>query len=129
MAKKQGILKNIEIPIYKAVINVAVDKTCADAIGLGELMEEYFGHFKAESENWFGAYLNNPEANLYCIVLAKDVTINTISHECFHAVMHIMKEKGIVYSAKSEECFAYVLGWLVEKVLDVFLEYKNQKKK
>lgn len=128
MAKKEGILKNIEIPLYKALINVAVDTTCADAIELGELMNEYFGHFKEESKNWFGAYLNNPEANLYCIVLSKDVTINTISHECFHAVMHILREKGIVYSAKSEECFAYVLGWLVDQVMQVFLEYQNQSK-
>lgn len=44
--------------------------------------------------------------------------INTITHECTHAVLKMLAFKGVQYSCDSEEIYAYYLSWLVESVVD-----------
>lgn len=39
-----------------------------------------------------------------------------VAHECFHAVVSSLRERGMSLSAKSEEAYAYYLDWLVDKV-------------
>ena len=123
--KKVEILRNIEIPVFSLILNLAIGKTCGDAIEVGETMKEAIGHLVEESKSWFGAYLHSEEMDICAIVLSEDAGVNTIAHECFHATMHMLRLKGAKYSHKSEECFAYFLGYLVEKVHNVMDEYKE----
>lgn len=119
-----GVLQNIEIPIYRIVINVMVHKNCAKAVKLSKRLTKEF--YKAYSwDNMYGAYVYSEKQNIHAIVLAQDAEIETIAHECFHAVMSVLQCKGIRYSQKSEECFAYVLGYLVSKVVEVKEQYDN----
>lgn len=39
-----------------------------------------------------------------------------VAHECFHATSYILRRSGLVLSDKSEEAFAYYLGWLVKMI-------------
>lgn len=39
-----------------------------------------------------------------------------VAHECFHVTSFILREAGLVLSNKSEEAFAYYLGWLVKMI-------------
>ena len=43
-----------------------------------------------------------------------------VSHEIFHAAHAIMKNVGVNLSDDSEEAYAYLIGYLTRKVLDVF---------
>jgi hypothetical protein len=117
-----GVLQNIEIPIYRIVINVMVHKNCAKAVKLSKrLTKEFYKQYDWKAMH--GAYVYSEQNNIHSIVLAGDAGIETIAHECFHAVMSVLQLKGIGYSQKSEECFAYVLGYLVKKVVEVKQEY------
>lgn len=44
----------------------------------------------------------------------------TLSHEIFHTVCFIMKGIGAEFSDDSEEPYAYLVGYLTEKILKAF---------
>ena len=121
---KKGILRNVEIPIYRIVINVVIDKTCKKAIKLSKRLESNFLKY-GQWRRTYGAYCHSVEENIHAIVLAGDANIETISHECFHAVMTVLQLNGVRYSQKSEEAFAYVLGYLTEQVYNIKKEYES----
>lgn len=47
--------------------------------------------------------------------MCKDVSI--IAHEAFHAVEFIMERVGILHSPETSEAFAYLLGYIVKKIM------------
>ena len=48
------------------------------------------------------------------------VEFGTLSHEVFHTVCFIMKGIGAEFSDDSEEPYAYLVGYLTEKILKAF---------
>ena len=48
----------------------------------------------------------------------------TLTHEVLHLVFYICREKGIGLSEESEEVFAYMQGWWMDKILKL----KSKKK-
>lgn len=44
-------------------------------------------------------------------------TRKPVPHECFHAVHWIMTERGIRLSDDSEEAYAYLLDYLINKII------------
>lgn len=46
--------------------------------------------------------------------------IGFLAHEVFHAVAEIMRTIGITFSEDSEEIYAYTVGYLMHKILEVF---------
>ena len=48
------------------------------------------------------------------------VEFGTLSHEVFHTVCFIMKGIGAEFSDDSEEPYAYLVGYLTEKILKTF---------
>ena len=127
MSNKQGVLKNIEIPIYNIIINVIVDKDCNVGIKSTTRLKKEF--YKRSKKHFFkgalGMYVYSEKNNIHSIILSKDAGAGVIAHECFHAIMTILQLKGIKYSQKSEECFAYILGYLVEEVTKVKKYYND----
>jgi hypothetical protein len=49
--------------------------------------------------------------------------LGTLAHECFHAATAELRHKGMKLSEKSEEAFAYLLGWFVRNCVEIL----NQK--
>lgn len=41
---------------------------------------------------------------------------NTVAHEVFHAVHAILREKGLKLTNASEEAYAYLTGYITEKL-------------
>ena len=48
------------------------------------------------------------------------VEFGTLSHEIFHTVCFVMKGIGAEFSDDSEEPYAYLVGYLTEKILKAF---------
>lgn len=65
------------------------------------------------------------DMNGYVMVLMKSVPdtsllFGKLVHELFHAVSYTMEEVGIVHSSDTEEAYAYMIGYLAEKVITSF---------
>ncbi len=55
----------------------------------------------------------------YCLLICVfDHSPNTISHECGHAALSVMERIGEFDVISSQEPFCYLLGYLVDKVID-----------
>ena len=44
-------------------------------------------------------------------------TIPYLAHECFHAVLHITEDVGIITTSANDEAAAYIMTWLMEYCL------------
>lgn len=52
-----------------------------------------------------------------------------VAHEAFHATHFLMDKIGIRLSHKSDEAFAYMIGYIVYKIHEMFDELSKPKKK
>lgn len=52
----------------------------------------------------------------YTVYFKKEhINDGVITHEFFHAVCRMLNDKGILFSEQTEEVYAYVLGFMVNK--------------
>lgn len=122
--KQNGVLENLTIEMFRTVINVMIHDTCKDAVKISHRMRKV-----AKKHNWdnmLGCFFYDEEENIFAIILSKNADIDTVAHECFHAVMRVIQVKGVVYCEESEEVFAYVLGWLTKEVWKINKAYNKK---
>ena len=119
--KNKEVISDIYFPMFgghSVTIVVSLDmatsndkrsKILGHATGLGS----YSGLFSTDgSHNSF-------------IFLMPTADADIIAHECFHAICHIKRQIGTKLSDKSEESFAYPLGYLVGLTTDVVKQSKK----
>lgn len=123
-----GLIDNIDIPLYNCVINVAINKNCAKALKFSPILKDAFYKKKDKQEmlDWHGAYLYSHKKDIHVIVLRSDCSAGVVAHECFHAAMNILQMQGVKYCQKSEEAFAYFIGWLTDEVMKFRNSIKNE---
>lgn len=110
---------NLEVPIYKTILNVIISDSvfkCFKYLGAEKEFEE---DFLKEAHAMFAG---TDKGHWVLAFDKKHISQGTIAHECFHAACAIMKAKGIKYSDKSEESFAYLLDFLVAEINRIFKE-------
>jgi len=59
--------------------------------------------------NWGGLYQKN-------IMLLRDASIRSITHEAYHATNDILKTVGVKYSTETEEVYAYLISDMVAEI-------------
>lgn len=118
----------LEIELWKYRINVVFGSSPYEALEHYDLLDKYCAMFETREKGEQDA--RGADA-LWCIVdgyhlmiFKEDAPVNQIAHECFHAVCHMMREKGVPFSEDTEEVFAYALDYLIKRVLKL-----QQKKK
>ncbi len=84
-------------------------KTAKESGDLLELSDRGAGMIMWNSADWKTVHLYISWENRY--------NAGVISHECFHIVHHIMKNIGARLTDDSEECYAYLLSLISDKVL------------
>lgn len=53
------------------------------------------------------------------MVFKKGVSAGVIAHECLHAAGGILSDKGYRYEPDNDEPMAYLLGYMVDKVVKI----------
>lgn len=53
--------------------------------------------------------------------LDNPATVITVVHEAQHVAFRVLKSRGVIYSAKSEEAFTYYASWLAYELMKGFL--------
>lgn len=110
----------ISLPIYLTHILISIDQSEEE---LKEFLEELgiqpkkdYGKGSVAITTSFGSWkhlirINTKELDSYFLTLE-----SVIAHEAFHATTFVMKACGIVFSNKSDEAFAYLLGYIVGEI-------------
>lgn len=111
------IRKQLKIPNYNCTIHIMVtDEIVKEA-------NKLFKKYKAP-HRWKdaveGTLITDDLQDYYLLLNTEYLTYNTITHENFHAAMHITKDRGIF----EEESQAWLNGYINENVFK-FLEKKK----
>lgn len=53
---------------------------------------------------------------------------DTLAHECFHAASFVLDSRGVKLSAESNEAYAYFLGSLVSRSLELINKTRGKKR-
>jgi hypothetical protein len=103
-------VKKFRIPIYDRELKIIV---CDDIkIGL-----DYISYEDLEGEeDWFEATVIEDSRGIINVIIKPDATINTICHESLHVVTAILGNAGLELCEKSEEAYAYLLGFIAERI-------------
>ncbi|MEI6871478.1 MAG: hypothetical protein WCL08_04280 [Verrucomicrobiota bacterium] len=80
----------------------------------------------AEDSN--GRCLSGESATIIWIQKWEEETYDmaTLSHECIHAAVMILRDRGIDPMACKEEPLAYLQGWIFQKCMDLILGYEKK---
>lgn len=101
----------INVPIYKSWVWVVSDiPECIRLCGAKTSMFLTEQDFDAHGMVVYGRGNN-------VIWLPVDANIDTIVHECAHAVLNIFKVKGVEVDLDNQEPTTYLMGWLTAEVV------------
>jgi hypothetical protein len=129
-----GIFKTIPIELYGVQIYVSIAQTHEDAKKCAkkyakmpnEQFEESFGHWK-DNSGVLATVAHSQNGSSLTRFKNPVIDHNTVAHECFHIAVAIMEAKNIPMADSSEEAWAYLIGFLVGKVTEVFKELEKKK--
>lgn len=122
---KTGLIKNIEIDIYGEVLTLLIHNTLEEAVKISSKLHKY--NKEHSFKGYSGLTFVDVSEDICHIVLKCDATLNIVSHECFHATCGILRQRGIELTEYSEEAFAYLHGFIVEKVWNELEKCRNGK--
>lgn len=130
------MIKTFDTKIYPLVFWVAIDETLEglqkNFMTLTEDMEVMDLDDNYEPDAAISAYTvplwnKKTKRNGILLYLVRDLGLNTIAHECYHAVNFFGQYLGIKEGTyDNDEPRAYLMGWLVESVYEFYKNYKEK---
>lgn len=124
---KAGIFKIISLKVYPMTLFLSIGQTDEE---LKKCARKHFKLINGFIEDSFKDWEENPGIKARVLMHSSGDSImrfrtgreipNTIAHECFHIVNHVMTTIGGPLTESSEESWAYLLGYLVEEVTNEF---------
>lgn len=115
-------VKKFHIPIYDRELKVIV---CEDIKTGLEFIS--YSEFEGE-EDWVEATVIEDPKGAINVIIKPDATINTICHESLHVVTAILGNAGLELCEKSEEAYAYLIGFIaerIEKAVDGYIKVED----
>lgn len=122
--------KIIQLDIYDRGILFVIEPTWEKA---AKHLKKYFNDCNIEKIKCLAEILYTDSSccgrtimhNGYVMVLMKEKPGNAflmgkLVHELFHSVSYTMEDIGIEHSSETEEAYAYMIGYLTEKVITSF---------
>jgi hypothetical protein len=120
---KRIYVKKFHIPIYDREFRIIV----CDNIEDGFDFISYKG-FDGE-DDWVEATVIEDLNGIINLIIKPDATINTICHESLHVVTAILSNAGLELCEKSEEAYAYLIGFIAERIEMAIIGYNKNNPK
>lgn len=108
------MIKKFEVPIFQGMIRVVVKPTVTQGL------EAINCTIDSCEDNTNGMCISFGSGKNLTIILREDVKISTIAHESYHAMNKIYSELGHTIDQENDEVGAYLLGWITQKVYDIW---------
>lgn len=124
---KGVVCRDLKVEIYDVILNIVVSDTVYQCLKYIDNKLPY-GLNKQNLEGTHAMFFINRKTNNWVLAFNKSkISRGTIAHECFHATVRIMHEKGITTGTnfEAEEAYAYLLGFLVDKVSIILNDITN----
>ena len=124
----------IKIDIFCEEVIIIQESTVKEAVlkhkpNTDAIIKANDGYF----DNAYGCatWYYNKEAYSPCMIFQQEVTENEIAHEAAHITFMIMDNKGLPNTEDNEEVFCYIIGYIVEKTVNILknAKIKNNKKR
>ena len=101
------------VPIYNCQVDVFVTENVEEVAIKANYNDDCTGY-----EGLTLSYPSNP--SIYCMIFReKTIDAGVIAHECFHLTSKIMKACDVKYDIGNIEPYAYLHGYLVEKLTQI----------
>ena len=119
----------IDIPIYDLSVYVYIGETIKKS---AKALNKAFPGMDLKLGNDINAYAIKAEHDqtgdaLFAILLKRapltTTSIATITHEAYHITNYLTEYIGIKQDFGNDEAQAYMLGFIVEQILDVYTSY------
>ena len=103
-------IKKFEIPIYERLLKVVV---CEDIRTGLEIIES--NDFEGEEDTVEATVIEDNKGGIN-VIIKPNANINTICHESLHVVTAVLAHAGLKLTDDSEEAYAYLIGWVSERI-------------
>lgn len=115
--------KEYRLAIYR---NYIVNVVVADTIQEGA--DKYLKGSGMSCDNTDGMFAyNNADHFISYIFITPASQLGSVSHECFHATCKVMNDIGANLDDSSEESYAYLLSYLVDRCEDTVDAYMKKR--
>jgi hypothetical protein len=115
-------LHRFHVCFLDAPITVSVGKTMMDAIG-----KAHPSFVDDRDKDTKGMTLLGEDEPWCIICLPEDTSINTVVHECVHAVHYLIQHYELPNKLDDDELMAYMMGYFVDCVYDAMEAHEKIK--
>lgn len=101
----------VKIPIYGRDLNIIVIDDVHEGL-------KSIGIDDPNDADVEASVVEDPDGTIH-LIISPDADINTICHEAFHITSGVLSDAGMGLCDKSEEGYAYLIGFIAEKIVKV----------
>jgi hypothetical protein len=119
------IRKKFKVPIYFGYLEVYVSddwKATSDKYNL-KITDKYVNGYDGLADGI--TYKNG--LNRYWIIVTPKTSVSTLAHESVHIASFIFLNAGVIADYNNDEPYAYMVGWIFNKVYKTFNLINNGK--
>lgn len=115
-------LHKFTVDFLDCPVTISIGRTVRDGI-----MKVDPAFIEDDVEATRGMTITGDDTGMCFIVLAEDSTVNTIVHECTHAVVYVLDYYSIAVSHEENEVMAYMMGYFVDCCYDAIQAHEEEK--
>ena len=114
----------VTVPLYGRKMCIVVTEDISDAIIEIEGYEYDESNKNSDLGNFEATVMESPNG-LLTVLVKPNADVNTIAHESFHVAVTVLSDIGMKLSSKSEEAYAYLIGWVAEQINKALISYNK----
>lgn len=124
----KDLKRKYHIPIYGGWLNIIFTKG-----SVAKASKKHLKFYRDDLKNYDAFTVNEKDLRpkgktIYHIILQSNIGPGEIAHEALHTASRIWEDIGDNHDRDNgEEAFAYMLGWIVEKIHKVKRKFENRK--
>lgn len=125
-------LYKISIPLYRAAIHVFLGsrEDCAEAMRKENVPEKEIAEWLNETKGYEGMYHEDDDFRLIWLQEIPTTVgkYSDLVHEIEHATFYLLKSRGLQHTEESDEAYAYLSGYIFERIDSLIVELREENK-
>lgn len=127
------MIRQLDVPIYEANVLFLLETTgeewaifCDNEINKGKLTDDEIKYFFNEiATDNYGGTTSSLDGGGYVVLIKQAHNPFCFTHELYHCVDKILKERGVEHS-DNDEAYAYMVGWINEQYHKILKEFDEE---
>ena len=127
------MIRQLDVPIYEANVLFLLETTgeewaifCDNEINKGKLTDDEIKYFFNEiATDDYAGTTSSLDGGGYVVLIKQAHKPFCFTHELYHCVDKILKERGVEHS-DNDEAYAYMVGWINEQYHKILKEFDEE---